>query len=345
MLWIDLKYARLIGNELEQFKEVSNSPYIAKYRCFVCGDSNKKKQKARGYLLEKDNTIMSYCHNCGAHFTMSNFLKEKSPQLFGEYRLECMREKSNKRIVIEKPLFFTDTHFKPHSLDLGPSLNQCDDLVRQYAEKRKIPQKFYSSLYTSLNILNITKQIKKYETLKINPEPALIIPFFNKEREFSHICCRSIYTDSMFRYYVFDIDSKHPNLWGLEFIDWNKPINVFEGPIDAMCIPNSLAMGGSAGSKSLSYIIDHINNTKDVCFVYDNEIFKNKQILKQVKSKIKQNFSVVIYDKQFTGKDANEVITNEIMTTDELISYYKSRTFSGLAATLELSHQSKFKFL
>jgi hypothetical protein len=224
-------------------------------------------------------------------------------------------------------------------------LSDCvDDAVLEYAKKRRIPEKFYTSLHSSTNVLNITKQIDKYQSLNLDPESVLVIPFYNKEREYSHICCRAINKDAVFRYYVFEVNPNQPSLWGLEFVDWQQPVFVFEGPIDAMCVPNSLAIGGSVGAGSLSYIRDHINNEKDVCFVYDNEIFKNPQILKQVKSRVQQGFSVVIYDKQFYGKDANEVITNDRMTPTELISYYKSRSFAGLAATLELAHQSKLKF-
>lgn len=345
MLWIDLKYANLVGSELEHFRLISNHPYIANYRCFVCGDSSKKKRRSRGYLLEKDNKIISYCHNCGAHFSLGNFLKEKSPRLFGEYRLECLRERGQRHAPVKPAPVFKETKFKPRPLDLGPTLNDCTDGgVLEYARKRRIPEKFYSSLHSNVSIQNITKQIEKYQSLSLDPEPVLVIPFYNEEREYSHICCRAIDKEAAFRYYVFEVNSILPSLWGLEYVNWSQPVFVFEGPIDAMCVPNSLAIGGSIGVNSLSYIKARINSMKDVCFVYDNEMFKNKQILKQVKSRIEQGFSVVIYDKQFDGKDANEVITNDIMTPTELISYYRARSFAGLAATLELAHQSKFKF-
>lgn len=345
MLWIDLKYANLVGSELENFRVISNHPYIANYKCFVCGDSSKKKRKTRGYLLEKDNKIISYCHNCGAHFSLGNFLQEKSPRLFGEYRLERLRERGQKHSPVKPSFIFTKTEFKPRPLTLGPLLSECDDnAVLEYAKKRRIPERFYASLHSNMSVLNITKQIDKYQNLSLDPEPVLVIPFYNEAREYSHICCRAIDKEAAFRYYVFEVNSDHLSLWGLEFVDWQQPVFVFEGPIDAMSVPNSLAIGGSVGSGSLNYIRDHINNAADVCFVYDNEIFKNRQILKQVKSRIQQGFSVVIYDKHFNGKDANEVITNDIMTPTELISYYRARSFAGLTATLELAHQSKIKF-
>lgn len=345
MLWVDLKFANLIGSTLEQFKIKSNHPYIASYRCFVCGDSKKRKRMTRGYLLEKDNEIISYCHNCGAYFSLGSLLLERSPTLYGEYRLECLREKGYRTKTSEPEIVFKPTEFKPRPLDLGPLLSESDSNDGlDYAKMRRIPEKFFNSLNFSMNVLNITKQIEKYKDLKLEPAAVLVIPFYNKAREYSHICCRAIDKDAFFRYYVFEVNTNQPSLWGLEFIDWTQPVYVFEGPIDAMCVPNSLAIGGSVGTASLDLIRDNINNTRDVCFVYDNEIFKNRQILKQVKLRIQQGFSVVIYDKNFNGKDANEVLINDRMTLDQLLSYYKMRTFAGLTATLELAHQSKTKF-
>jgi hypothetical protein len=153
--------------------------------------------------------------------------------------------------------------------------------------------------------------------------------------------CRSINPEASFRFYFFEIDEVLPKIWGLHRIDWNEPVYVLEGPIDAMCVPNSLALGGSVGTRAISLIKNHINN--DICFVYDNELYSNKQILKQVKKRIDENFSVVIYDKNFKAKDINEAIQYGGMNQNSVVDYLKKRTFKGLAAKLELSKLNKPK--
>ena len=50
-LWIDIKYANLLSAQLELFKVKKSNPYLANFRCPICGDSTKNKSKTRGYLL------------------------------------------------------------------------------------------------------------------------------------------------------------------------------------------------------------------------------------------------------------------------------------------------------
>jgi hypothetical protein len=51
-LWIDVKYANLLSTQLELFKVKKTNPYLANFRCPVCGDSKKNKSKTRGYILQ-----------------------------------------------------------------------------------------------------------------------------------------------------------------------------------------------------------------------------------------------------------------------------------------------------
>ena len=57
MLWIDTKYANLGSSSLERFKVKQFNPYLANFRCPICGDSQKNKFKARGFLYTKTNSL------------------------------------------------------------------------------------------------------------------------------------------------------------------------------------------------------------------------------------------------------------------------------------------------
>ena len=54
MKYVDKTYIRLVGSQLEQFKETGRENY--KFRCPYCGDSDKRKNLTRGYLFEKDGS-------------------------------------------------------------------------------------------------------------------------------------------------------------------------------------------------------------------------------------------------------------------------------------------------
>lgn len=336
MLWVDIKYANILGSNLTKFKVKSQTPYIANYRCPLCDDIEEKK-RARGYLLEKDGKINSYCHNCGASMSLGNFIGTIDHHLYQEYRLEMLRERWDKPKE-EKEIKFSQPVFK-RTIKLGqPLSDSINNRAYDYAVKRRIPQKFYNSLFYLEDLNALTRQIEKYKDTAFSKDPVLVIPFYTAEREFSYINCRSISPKASFRYYVLEVGNTHPKIWGLEFVDWTQPVFVFEGPIDAMCVPNSIAMAGVSGNESIKYITSK-KRKDEICFVYDKDSIVNSEVYKQVQKRIQEGFNTVIYDKNFPGKDVNEVICHDEMTFDGVYEYLCSRSFSGLRAQIELAYQ------
>ena len=57
-----------------------------------------------------------------------------------------------------------------------------------------------------------------------------------------------------------------PKLFGLDTINFDKTTFVFEGPIDSMFIPNSVATAGGDSVSALSGF-----DKKNMVIVYDNE--------------------------------------------------------------------------
>ncbi len=69
---VDSKYIGLVSSRLQKFKRVKGDLY--NFRCPLCGDSKKHKNKARGYVYPLKADMNYKCHNCGASSTFSNFL-------------------------------------------------------------------------------------------------------------------------------------------------------------------------------------------------------------------------------------------------------------------------------
>ena len=83
---IDSKYIGLISSRLTKFKRIRANLY--NFRCPICGDSQKEKNKARGYIYPiKINTNFK-CHNCGASMSLGNFLKKIDTTLHKQYVME-----------------------------------------------------------------------------------------------------------------------------------------------------------------------------------------------------------------------------------------------------------------
>lgn len=341
-MWLDIKYSNMIGSRLNRFRIVRNNPYVANYNCPLCDDIHEKR-RARGYLLEKKGKIISYCHNCGASMLLQNFLEIIDYFIYSEYKIEKLKNRWQNKKVTNNEIFNESTTFPKKQLDLGVKLSLNDSMSLEYVKNRKIPKLFYESMYHCDNINIISKKIDKYSETNFYNAPVLVIPFYDKNKSYSYLSCRSLIPDSPFRYIVLEVDNYLPKIWGIEYIDWKQPIYIFEGPIDAMCVPNSLALAGVSSDKSVEYILNHTSKD-NIVFSFDNELY-NRDVLKQIRKKIEQGFSVVICDKNFKGKDINEIITKEIMTPDEIYKYLKDRTFSGLRAKVELSYQLKLSHL
>ena len=86
--FVDIQYAQMLSGRLEHFKIKHTNPYKINFRCPLCGDSQKSRSKARGWLLERDNKFSYYCHNCGASQGFNYFLKTVDPLLFNDYIAE-----------------------------------------------------------------------------------------------------------------------------------------------------------------------------------------------------------------------------------------------------------------
>ena len=76
-----------LGGHLVKIQEV---PCGYRFRCPYCGDSQKSKMKARGYVVEKWGKQLFKCHNCGLSKSFDQFLKDLDAQLYAEYvNQEC----------------------------------------------------------------------------------------------------------------------------------------------------------------------------------------------------------------------------------------------------------------
>ena len=147
---IDSKYIGLVSSRLKNFKRVKADLY--NFRCPICGDSQRNKTKARGYLYPVKNNTNFKCHNCGASLSFNNFLKELDSTLHKQYTLEKFKEgHTGRNFVVEepkfnfqKPDFFTKRENSKNlkKLDL-PKASEIP-IAKEYLEKRRLdPEKFY----------------------------------------------------------------------------------------------------------------------------------------------------------------------------------------------------------
>ena len=321
MDFVDVKYINLISPRLQKFKRVKNNLY--NFRCPICGDSQKNKNKARGYLYQVKSNTNFKCHNCGLNISFNNFLKQLDINTHKQYTFEKFKEgTTGKNFVVDEPEFkFEVPNFKP-KLDL-PRASENPD-ARSYLERRKLnPYKFY---YTE-KFKEWTNSLKLTFDSTIKDEPRIIIPLFYQDTLVG-FQGRAL-SPSKIKYITVMLNDDAPKIYGLDEIEKSKTVYITEGPFDSTFIRNSIAMCGADGD------IDKWNISRRV-WIYDNEP-RNTEIVRRIQSKIESGESVVIYPNTVTQKDINDMVLSGL----DVQSMIESNTYSGLEAKLKFTTWKK----
>jgi len=315
---IDSKYITLISSRLPKFKRVK--PNLFNFRCPICGDSQKHKNKARGYIYPLKADMNFKCHNCGASTTFNNFLKTVDPTLHKQYVMEKFKERNvGKGSIIPEPEFnFKKPVFKK-KLDL-PRASEVK-IAKEYLEKRKLdPSKFYFA-YKFKEWTNTQKQT--FDTIG-RDESRIIIPMYDEDKILIGFQGRSLGPNSV-KYITVMINEDAPKIYGLDQIDNEKPIYIIEGPFDATLVQNAVAMCGSdIDIRSFGW--------SDYIYVYDNEP-RNREIVNRIAKTIDRGDKIVIWPTTINQKDINDMVLSG-HNVQELV---ESNIYNGLEANLKFN--------
>ena len=332
MNFVDQKYIGLVSSRLEKFKQVKTGLY--NFRCIYCGDSQKNKNKTRGYIYGYKNDHNYKCHNCGVSKSFTNFLKDIDSSLYDQYVMERYKNGSTgKGSNTPEPKFtFEKPKFTKKAFDL-PSIAELnkEHSARIYLENRKIPQDFLSKLFYCEKFKQWTNEQKEtFESTKYD-EPRIIIPLINNGEIFG-FQGRSLSKKPKVKYITIILDENQPKIYGLDRIDWNKTVYVVEGPFDSMFINNSIAMVGADIDK-MFFITNFETN---FVMVYDNEK-RNKEMTARLEKSIEMKFPVVIWPKDLKEKDINDIV----LSGQDVESMLKLNTYQGLEAKLKFTNWKK----
>mgnify|MGYP003655935821 CR=1 FL=1 len=315
---IDLKYCGILTNTLERYVVKSLSPYRANLRCPICGDSDKNKHKARGWILDRKNSGWYYCHNCGASHPLSRFLKIVSPHLHDEYVIDHALERNGARRKIEptigldklqasKPRFTKKTS-PLHKLEKISSLKD-DHPAKRYVLSRKIPTDKHFMLYYApkfnswVNSIIPGKMSDKYD------EPRLITPFVDQQGNLFGFAGRSFDPNAFLRYITIMIDDDKSKIFGLNTVKFDQPYFVVEGQIDSMFLPNAVAMAGSDGNTH------GLENVENATFVFDNEP-RSVEIVKKMQKVADRGGKIVIWPSNLLDNDINNLVLSGVSPAD-----------------------------
>ena len=320
---IDSKYIGLVSSRLQKFKRVKANLY--NFRCPLCGDSQKHKNKARGYFYQVKTNTNYKCHNCGASLSFNNFLKQIDTTLHKQYVMEKFKEghAGGRNFVVDEPKFeFKKPVFKK-KLDL-PKASDIP-IAREYLEKRKLnPSKFYFAQKFQ-EWVNTQKQT--FSNI-VKDECRIIIPMYDTNSELIGFQGRSLGPNSV-KYITVMLNEEAPKIYGLDQIKTTKPIYIVEGPFDSTLVENSVAMCGSD-------IDIRTFGWSDYIWVFDNEP-RNREIVNRISKTIDRGDKVVIWPPNIEQKDVNDMI----LRGHNVMNVLESNTYSGLKAKIKFNYWKK----
>ena len=328
---IDSKYIGLVSSRLQKFKRIKADLY--NFRCPICGDSQKNKNKTRGYLYPVKNNTNFKCHNCGASLSFNNFLKELDPTLHKQYTMEKFKEGyTGKNFVVEEPKFnfqkpVFSTNVEKENIVKKIDLPKASEipLAREYLEKRKLnPEKFYFA--------NKFKEWTNTQKQTFNSigkdESRIIIPMYDKDSNLIGFQGRAL-NSSPNKYITVMLSDDSPKIYGLDQVDSSEPIYIVEGPFDSTFIKNAIAMCGSdVDIRSFGW--------SDYIWVFDNEP-RNREIVNRISKTIDRGDKVIIWPTIIQQKDINDMVLAGLNVMDVL----KSNTYSGLEAKIKFNNWKK----
>ena len=330
MSYIDVKYINLISPRLTLFTRKKAD--LFNFRCPYCGDSKKRRNKARGYLFKIKADFVYKCHNCGVGRTLSNFIKDQDTFLHDQYVMEKFKDSTSstgKGSYTPNPkLNFTTPRFVKSDTDLKKisDLNIFHE-ARKYLEQRGIKDLDY--FYYCPKFKEWTnKQKKTFDTLR-QDHPRIIIPFKDKKGNLFGYQGRSLARNAKLRYITIMLDEEQPKIFGLDRIDTNKTIYITEGPFDATFIKNSVAMAGSD-------IDIRTFGWSDYIWIFDNEP-RNREIVNRISKVIDRGDKVVIWPSNIQQKDINDMS----LGGQNVQSVVESNVYQNLEAKLKFNNWKK----
>lgn len=336
---LEIKYISLLSSRLRNYKRKSGN--MINFSCPICGDSQIKKNRARGYIYNKNQSLLYHCHNCNVTMSASKFIKYMDEALYKDYVIEKL--KSNKTPEQEEYESFINKMKKPKYMtsNVLKGLRKVSQLspehvVKKFVESRKIPNIYHSKLFACPNFMHYVNSIipNKFSENALNhDETRLLIPFIDSSNNVHAFQGRSIGKSDV-KYITIVVDESIPKLYGLDTVNFNKSVPVLEGPIDSMFVPNSISTAGGDLSSTLNNI-----NKDNLVIVYDNEP-RSSDTVRKIDKAIMLGYNVCIWPDNLEHKDVNDMILAGL--SSDFISYIiKENTYKDLAAKLRLTKWKK----
>lgn len=327
MSYLEEEYLRRASYLLRNFKSKGNHTF--NFSCPVCGDSAKKKSKARGYAYDKEGSLLVKCYNCGYGTVFPNFLKEIDPTLHEEFVLERFKERTGRDMKQELEFHIPETKkYVPDIFSGLPSLSKLnpEHESRVYSDSRRLPIQTFEFYYAEKFIEWTLGHSDKFKEWKGADHSRVVLPFRARDGHIIGYTARALKGEEPKYIRMFVDANEKEKFFGIDRLDENKQVYVLEGEIDSLFIPNAIAV---SNGKLDCYL------NKDAIYIPDADK-RNQHIVKGIGELLDSGLKVCLLPDGLPGKDINELVVAGY-TLDKILSIINENVYQGLTGKLKFN--------
>ena len=295
------------------------------FACPYCGDSADNVRKKRGNLYWND--LYVHCYNCSAHVSLDTFLKDHNLNFEGEDRIDVLNfiKENRKNFSLGETLEFhlfekiKNLALSFDEIALGFNVYPINSLTYRaypYLKSRLLHHKTenfgYDPRRKELYVFNLTSDNKiiGFQTRDLDGNSGgPKYKTWNIERIYDRLKRPMNLSEE-------DVDSlnKISMIFGILTADMSRDFTVFEGPIDAMFMTNTIGLTGVK-----KQILD-FEEIPTVRYFFDNDLEGKSRMIEKLKS----GNTVFMWDKFL--KDFR-IPSKKVKDLNDLVKYeYKHRT-------------------
>ena len=328
------------------------------FACPFCGDSLRDPRKKRFNIYL--NSLSCHCFNCNHHSGINTFLKQFDEELSAEdkiqvHEIQQSTKKFEKKIsnnqssfafqLLDKLAIPKSILFKILNLNTPYKSKECSEYLKSRNIHIKQWKYFaFNEISKELYILNINSndrvigmQIRQLDpnSKKSRYLTRTLSKIYNNifNKDLSILIERLLKSMNNGEKYIMEEDGveniqanldRLSGLFNVMNVDMNNPLTIVEGPIDSLCISNSIALQGA------TKLNDYFDDLKMVRFLFDNDKIGKKRSLAKLKTN-KKVFLWGMYIKKMNiknnVKDINDIFRLNLFNKDVYESCFSDDEF------------------
>lgn len=306
--------------------------------CPICREGKSWGRKKRCYYVTKEELI--YCHNCGWSSRPYNWIKEVSGMDFQEIKKEI--QEGDFECVDIFRILEEDAEKKSKPSLPEESINLFDPVQIDNFKDNKIVFTVWEYLKSRRLNTAINRPDAFYTSLKdFTHKNRLIIPFKNVDGKIVFYQSRKVFEWDHIDSYMskkdgdkilFNIDKVSPE---------HDTIYIFEGPLDACFVRNSVALGGITKNSSTIFTFQQQKDLENLkfyerIFVMDSQ-WQDKTAREKTNILIEEGHRVFIWPEKLGKKfkDFNQMCI--ALEKDEIThKFIKNNSHSGFVAKIKV---------